>query len=365
MSDEPRREPEPQGHLSQRGDRQPLSLVTGAAGFVGQALVRRLVAEGGPVRAVVLPGDPNLAALSDLSEDREILDIIEADVTDERAISRAMEDVERVFHTAALVHEWAPWERYRAVNVRGTQTVARAAEANRVARLVHISTTDVFGIPRGQEDMNEASPFREWGEPYPDTKIQAERWLWKFQRDSALPVTIIYPGWVYGPGDRAFFPGLARAITAGFMVFWYRGPRLPWVYIENLVDACILAGSFDEAVGNGYIIHDGSDGPTLEEVCSKIADVCEARTPTRHLPYSLALTAAHTLQMLWRILNLSGTPPLLTVDVKAFGRQWHLSNEMARRHLGWEPRISVDEGMSQALNWLARQEHRVSEPSDP
>jgi nucleoside-diphosphate-sugar epimerase len=333
-----------------------LSLVTGAAGFVGKALVRRLVAEGGPVRAVVLPGDPQLPVLGELSEDREALEIIEADVTDERAISRAMEDVEHVFHTAALVHEWSPWERYRAVNVRGTQTVTRAAEANGVGRLVHISTTDVFGIPRAQEDMNEDSPFREWGEPYPDTKIQAERWLWRFQRDSPLPVTIIYPGWVYGPGDRAFFPGLARAITGRFMVFWYQGPRLPWVYIENLVDACILASRFADAIGHGYIIHDGTDGPTLEEVCSRIAGVCNARAPTRHVPYVLALAAAHTLQTLWRILNLKGTPPLLTVDVKSFGRQWRLSNDKARFHLRWEPRVSVEDGMSRALDWLASQE---------
>ena len=82
------------------------------------------------------------------------------------------------------------------------------------------------------------------------------------------------------------------------------------------------------------------------------------------MPYTLALTAAHILQTVWRVLNLNGTPPLLSVDVKSFGRQWRLSNEKARFHLGWEPRVGVEDGMAQALDWLARQELGASGPLD-
>ena len=203
-----------------------ISVVTGAAGFLGMAIARRLLAEGDTVRAVVLRGDPVATELRALGEAR--LEVVEGDVSDYGSIAPAFAGAARVFHSAALVHAWAPLERFRAINVGGTQNVARAALENRLERMVLISTTDVFGIPDGRTPLDEDSPFLPWNEPYADTKIEAEKWLWQFHRESGLPVSVIYPGWIYGPGDRAFFPGLAEAIRGGFMLMWFRGVRLEW-----------------------------------------------------------------------------------------------------------------------------------------
>src|SRR5512139_2064552 len=150
-------------------------LVTGAAGFVGLALVKRLRTDGEQVRALALPGDRRLPELRALD-----VEVVEADVTDAAAIAPHFAGVERVFHAAALVHGWHPWERYRAVNVGGTQHVARAAHAAGVRRFVHVSTSDVFGIPRLGGVLDESCAYEPWGEPYPDTKIEAERWLWQY-----------------------------------------------------------------------------------------------------------------------------------------------------------------------------------------
>jgi 2-alkyl-3-oxoalkanoate reductase len=330
-----------------------ISVVTGAAGFVGQALVRRLVHEGDRVRALVLGGDPLRAELRDLCSDEERLTIIEGDVADLSSIIAAFRGVDRVFHAAALVHAWAPRARFWTVNVLGTQNVARACLQNGVRRLVAVSTSDVFGMPDGDRVLDEASPFREWREPYADSKIAAVRWLWQFTRDTGLPVSVIYPGWVYGPGDRAFFPGLAAAIRDGMMFFWGRDVRLAWVYIENLVDACVLASAQPHAAGEGYLIFDTLEGPTMEKVCARIAATVGARLPTLHLPYPLALGAASMLQSIWRLARAKHPPPLLTVDVKAFGYQWRFSNEKARQRLGWTPHVSLETGMQRALDDLA------------
>jgi nucleoside-diphosphate-sugar epimerase len=336
------------------------SLVTGAAGFLGQALVRQLLAKGGSVRAVVLPKDPRLQELRSLGSCAEKLRIIEADVTEPSSLDDAFAGVTHVFHTAALIHAWAPWERFRAINVGGTRNVAESALRHGVECMVHVSTTDVFGIPRADEVLDETSPFQPWGEPYADTKIEAEQWLWDFHRTRGLPLTVIYPGWVFGPGDAAFFPSLAQAISDGLMLFWQRDVRLPWVYVENLTDACLLAARRPAAVGSGYIIHDDSVGPTLQEVCARIANVLGKNAPSRQIPYWLAYAAAWTLQNVWRLGRFRGTPPLLTVDVKAFGHRWNLSTGKARRELGWAPTISIEEAMDSALRSLCGRLGRTS-----
>jgi len=325
-----------------------LSLVTGACGFVGQAIVRRLLADGDTVRALALPNDPRRAELQSAGR----LEILDADVTQPQTLTAPLAGVERVFHTAALVHGWHPWARYEAVNVGGTQNVARAAQAAGVRRFVHVSTSDVFGIPRRGEAIDEETVYAPWHEPYPDTKIAAEQWLWGFARQSGLAVSAIYPCWVYGPGDQAFFPSLADAIADGVMCFWHRHTHLYWAYVDNLADAVVLAGTHPAAVGNGYLVHDGEDGPTLQEVCARIAAVVGKRPPTLHLPYAVALGAAATAQVAWRTFRLRGAPLLLTNDVKSFGFQWHISNAKLCNELGWVPRVSIAQGMDAAIEYL-------------
>ena len=331
----------------------PISVVTGAAGFVGQALVRRLLADGDEVRALALPKDPCLPELRALGS-MEQLHIIEVDITDAIRMDAAFVGATRAFHTAALVHAWAPWEKFRAVNVGGTQNVARACLAHGV-RLLAVSTSDVFGIPAADEVMDEGAPVKRWNEPYADTKIEAEQWLWSFHRDTQLPLALIYPGWVYGPGDKAFFPNLAQAIDHGLMMFWFRDAKLPWVFIDNLVDACVVASTHPDAIGQGYIVHDEADGPTMEEVCARIAAVIGKKAPTLHVPYALAFVAAKATQTLWRWLGIKSMPPLLTVDIKAFGSQGQLSAQKIHRQLDWAPRVSTEQGMELALRYLAEQ----------
>jgi nucleoside-diphosphate-sugar epimerase len=88
--------------------------------------------------------------------------------------------------------------------------------------------------------LDERSPFGRRCEPYADSKLGAETRPWELRRTEGLPLTVIYPEWVYGSGDRAFFPGRADAIAGGCML-WARDVRLAWIYVKNLVDACLAA----------------------------------------------------------------------------------------------------------------------------
>lgn len=327
------------------------TLVTGASGFVGLALVRRLLADGERVRALTAPGDRRLPELHALDAGSGRLQVIEADVTDAGAVAPHLEGVARVYHVAALVHGLHPWARFRAVNVGGTRHVARAAQAAGVARFVHVSTSDVFGIPRRDALLDERSPYGYWQEPYPDTKIEAEQWLWSFARASGLPVAVIYPCWVYGPGDQALFPGFAQAIRDGLLVLWQRDTRPAWVHVENLVDAIVLAGRDPRAAGEGYLVHDDADGPALEEVCARLAAILGRPTTPRYVPYPVALAAAAAAQLAWRLLRRRDAPPILTNDVKSFGHRFRFSTAKLRA-LGWTPRIDITTGMDQACDYF-------------
>lgn len=331
------------------------SLVTGASGFVGLALVRRLLADGDRVRALTAPRDRRLSELRGLDIDQR-LEVIEADVTDAAAIAPHLAGIERVFHVAALVHGTQPWARFRAINVGGTQHVARAAQAAGVQRCVHVSTSDVFGIPQARGAarapvFDETTPYGYWQEPYPDTKIEAEQWLWQFRRETGLPLSIIYPCWVYGPGDQALFPGFAQALKDGLLVLWQRDTRPAWVHVENLVDAIVLAGSDARCIGEGYLVHDDADGPSLEQVCARLAEIVGKPFAPRYVPYGVALAVAAAAQFAWRTFGLQGAPPILTNDVKSFGHRWRFSNAKLRA-LGWTPRIDIDTGMQQAFDYF-------------
>lgn len=323
------------------------SLVTGAAGFVGRALVRRLAADGERVRALVRPGGRSGDALRALGAE-----VVEADVTDAAALAAACTGVTRVFHSAALVHGPHPWERYREVNVGGTQNMARAARAAGVERFVHVSTSDVFGLPRAGEVFDETCPLVPWREPYPDTKIEAEQWLRQFARESGLAVSVVYPCWVYGPGDEGLFPGIAAAIRSGFLPFWQRDTRLAWVHVANLADATVLVARTPSAAGEGYIVCDGADGPPLEEVAARIAAIIGRPFTVRYVPYWAAWTAAAAAELAWRLLPLRGEPPFLTNDVKSFGFRFRFATAKIRA-LGWVPRIGIAAGMEEAFAYFA------------
>lgn len=320
-------------------------LITGATGFLGRHLVQANLARGRAVRALVLPGDPGEAWLRGQGAE-----IVSGDIRDAPLLVKAAAGTDIVFHTAAVVTDWAPRRLFREVTVGGADNIARAALAAQVRRLVDVSTCDVFGTDETLV-MDETLPLRSWGEPYPDAKIEAEKILWRRHREQGLPVAMAYPCWVYGEGDQTFVPLLADAILKRELVFWRRNALVWPTYIDNLVDLLLLIGEDDRAVGNGYLVHDGLS-VTLEDFCAQIASFLGVPPIQTHIPYSLALAAAYGMEGLWRLLGLPKRPLLTTYAVKNLGSRFRFSIAKAERELGWRPRVSHEEGMRAALAWL-------------
>ncbi len=321
-------------------------LITGATGFIGGHLVRANLERGHSVRALVLPGDPGGPALAPHG-----VGLCPGDVRDFVAVRAAVDGVDVIFHCAAVVSDWAPRERFAEVTVGGAENVARAAAEARVARLVDISTNDVFGLDESRI-LDESCPLRPWGEPYPDAKIAAESVMWRYHRERRVPVTMVYPCWVYGPGDRTFVPLLADAIVKHELVFWRRDVLVWPTYVDNLVDLLLTIAVDDRAVGNGYLVHDG-ESTTLQAFCAHLAQALGVPPITRRVPYAVAFAAALLLETAARALRRETRPLLTTYTVANLGSRLRFSIAKAERELGWRPRVSHAEGLARTLEWLA------------
>lgn len=312
-------------------------LVTGATGFIGGHLARRLHAEGKSVTGLAR------AETRARSLVEEGIPTAIADITDTAAMARVLEagrfDV--VMHIAA----WLGGDPHlaHAANVEATFSLAQACAAQGVKRLIYTSSIAVYG-PHGDLDVDESAPLLPYGDIYGDTKIESEQALLGFAQQSPLEIVIIRPGMVYGPGSRGWTlrlnawarRGILPLINAG------RGTAYP-VYIDNLVDLLILAASHTAAPGQ--VFNGVDDGPvTYAEFFGGYMAM---------IPSSRALRLPGWL--------LQGAAPLLDPFVRARSLRYlasqligcgQVSNRKARELLGWEPRISLSEGLTHCEVWL-------------
>ncbi len=320
-------------------------LVTGGTGFIGGRLVRRLLADGHGVRALCLANDPGASALSEAGADVAI-----GDVGDAASVADAADGVRRIFHCAGVVTDWAPRSLFDRVHIDGMANMLQAAVRQRVDRFVWISTNDVFGQPENCV-IDEENDLRRWSEPYPDTKIAAERLAWAAYRRWELPVTTVYPCWVYGPGDTTFVPLLADAVLRGEVVFWRQGALVWPAYVDNVADLLVRIGWSEAAVGEGYLVHDGVC-VTFEAFCQRLAEHLGVRAPRIHIPYGAAYVAAAGMELAWRVGRIRSRPLLTTYTVKNLGSRLRYNIDKARRELGWTPPTTFENGFAQAMQWL-------------
>jgi len=221
-------------------------LVTGATGFIGGRLVERLVLEhGAEVRALVrnLAGAARLARFPPGS-----VTVLRGDVTDPADLETAMQGCDRVFHCA---YGTSGSQKHRAwVNTEGTRRVLAAAQAARARRIVYLSTLMVYG-QTGDGDLDETAPRQRFGNPYSDSKLEAER----IALSSGLPVAVIQPTAVYGPFGGVWTETVLRSLKAGRQILINGGDGMANpVYVDDLVSAMLLAAVKEEAVGEAFLV---------------------------------------------------------------------------------------------------------------
>ena len=222
-------------------------LVTGGTGFIGGRLVEKLVLEcGAQVRVLVR----NFATAARIA--RFPLQMMHGDVTDREAVQRAASGCDVVFH-CAYGNAGTPEQR-KATTLDGTEAVAQATLAAGISRMVHISTISVYGqTPDG--DLDETAPRKRSGSTYADSKLEAERLAFRYHREHGLPVAVIQATIVYGPFGQVWTIGAINKLKTGLVVLVDGGGGLcNAVYVDDVIDAMLLAAIRDEAVGEAFLI---------------------------------------------------------------------------------------------------------------
>jgi nucleoside-diphosphate-sugar epimerase len=321
-------------------------LVTGATGFVGGAVARRLRAKGRAVHALVRRNSDTMALTAAGCE------LAYGDITDAASVSQAMRGIDGVVHCAALASDWGPREQFVRVNVDGSRHIFDAAQECGVRRVVHISTADVFGVYTDGRVIDDSFPLKETGFAYSDTKAEADKMARAYARERGLPVAVIRPMWIYGPGDRTFIPELVDAMRKGQMVFFGSSQKtIPLCYIDNLVDAILLTLTHDGAVGQGYLVGDGAV-VTWKQLTDLLADHLNLPKVKWTIPLPIAEGVAVGAETLAKMEESTRRPVLTRYELEMGGRDMHYSNDKICRELGFSPRVLPEEGLARTIEWL-------------
>jgi nucleoside-diphosphate-sugar epimerase len=326
-------------------------LITGGTGFIGFALVKRLISLGHRVRVFTrsMEFDRDFEQYVSVTPESN-LEVIVGDIRNKDSLRNAFRDVDVVIHSAAMLNTVAPVKEFREANVTSTRNICELCQEFKVSRLVYVSTCDVFGLPQKDKVFSESSPYRPWSEPYADTKIEASQLVKEFGQGE-LNYTIIYSGWVYGPGDKAFMPSLIEQMQSGIMPVWDGGKyKIAMVYIDDIIDAFILALSKKESLNEDFLILDDAPRMNMEAICRYLGQLFNLKFRIIRLPYWLAFIIAWTSQSFVK-LGLFKQPIMSTTDAKSLGLNFKYSTEKARRLLGWSSKEDPESGLSKWKEW--------------
>ena len=329
-----------------------LALVTGGTGLVGSHIVERLVADGWDVR--VLAREPDLA--------RRVLpaviEIVAGDVLDEASCIRATRGAHVVFHTAANILARGGWDGYRVTNVEGTRNVLAAAERSR-ARLLLVSSVAVYGprarfdaLRRGERTTEDTvlAPLSERSH-YARSKRESEALVLRAHREGRVWATAVRPDVIYGRRDRQFVPRMARLIQ-GRVIPLLRGGRsvMAIVHAENVAQGAVLAATADVAGGKAYNLANDHD-VTVRRFFELAAEGLARRPLFVPLPIPMARSAMRAAKWIGRAAFGSRFSLVSDSALDFLTEGNPFSSDLAKRELGWSPRVRPEAGIPDAFRW--------------
>jgi nucleoside-diphosphate-sugar epimerase len=322
-----------------------INVVTGATGQLGSHIAEQLRAAGERVRALVR-APLKAAFLRDQG-----VEVVEGDLRDPAAVRRVLAGADIVYHCAARVSDWGPWPVFEEEAVASTRNLVEACRAEKVGRLLHVSTISVYGHPRiapGQQ-ITEETPLGQkfwlW-DYYPRSKLMAEALAWDYPE-----VTVVRPSWIYGPRDRITLPRIIPALQQRRVRIIGSGANLlNIIYVSDVAAGAILAANEPQARGQAFNLC--SEGEvTQQDMINTMTDALGLTRVTKHIPFSLAMRSAFLLETIARLCRFKNPPRVTRRAIFLIGRPTYYSVAKARIQLGWLPRVKIQEGVRRSMEW--------------
>jgi nucleoside-diphosphate-sugar epimerase len=318
------------------------ALVTGGAGFLGLYLTEQLVARGDTVRVLSRRPHPRLQELA--------VDWQAGDIRDAENVRRACRGIDTVFHVAAVPGIWGPWKLFYETNTLGTQNVVAACREEGIAKLVYTSSPSVIYDGRDHRGIDESHLYpSSYLCHYPHTKALAERAV--LEADGAQLSTVsLRPHLIWGPRDNHLIPRLIARARSGRLRRIGPGDNLiSMSYVENVaaahVQAALALSPGAPAAGHAYFINE----PEPVNLWQWIDDLL-SRAGLPKVRKSLSAAAAYRIggacELIYRVLHLSGEPPMTRFLAQQLSGSHYYDIGRARRDFGYHPIVTVEEGMA-------------------
>ncbi len=336
--------------------------VTGATGLVGSHLSEYLAQKGYQVRALVhstANAEPFIDRWSNLN-----IEMRQADIVNSDELKQALTDVDIVIHAAGIVDPYASPEQITAVNVTGCQSVLNTAIQLKMKQFIFISSLSVITGNNDQYNATESAPLALCGEAYADSKVKAEQLVNSNAYKDKIAITIIRPGFIYGPRERAWLPQLIKAIASGKAILVDHGKKeTNVVYIENLSRVIATTLLNAKAYGQIYNLTDGQ-GITKKQLFDSISDGLNLPRVTKNLPSWLVKPVFTVLSTFVSTMSLDQKKQLSRFSRAAYrliGINQGFSIAKAQRDLDYTDPIPFSTGMANTLKYF-QQDVEISSP---
>ncbi|MCK5283641.1 MAG: NAD(P)-dependent oxidoreductase [Nanoarchaeota archaeon] len=319
-------------------------LVTGAAGFTGSLLVKRLL----KMKYEVVGLDNQIGYKKEL--EKKGAKIVIGSITDKKLVNELTKGCDIVFHLAAAFRKVnLPKKTYWDVNVNGTRYLCEASLRNKVKRFIYCSTSGVHGLVR-KKPATEESPITP-ADYYQYTKHEGEIVTNEFYK-KGLKTVIIRPGAIYGPGDSGRFIMIFKMVKKGAFFMLGKG-KITYhpVYIDNLTDSFILAMNSNKAIGQTYLIAD-KDCRSIEDIVRTVAKVMKKKLNIIHIPIWPVWFAGLICEGLFKLTPWD--PPIFRRRVDWFRQDREYSSKKAMHEINYKPKIALEEGLKRTYTWYKK-----------
>ncbi len=327
-------------------------LVTGGGGFLGTAIVRRLISQGDLVRSVQRSPTPKLAAMG--------VECIQGDIADTDTIQRAATGCDLIYHVAAKAGVWGPYESFHRANVVGTENVLTACRSQGISKLVYTSSPSVVFNGQDEAGIDESAPYPDrYLTPYPRTKALAEQ-LVRAANGPSLTTVSLRPHLIWGPGDNHLVPRLIQRARAGKLRRVGSGNNLvDTTYIDNAADAHLLAAKLlvpgSAVAGKVYFISNGEPVP-LWNLIDRMLACAQIPPVSRGISARTAYLIGAGLEFAYSLTRRTDEPPMTRFVARQLSTAHWFRLDAARRDFCYTPQVTVEEGLKRLAEWLSSKE---------